>query len=114
MKRRFGILAFLLLGASAAQAASCGSEIDKVQAQVDARLEAIAAASPGAAETRAARLHRQPTPASIAAAERGLRGDARARHALADLKKARRAEAHGDAKACARAVAEARAALAPR
>ena len=111
-----GICLFLslMLSVSAAKATSCGRAIDKVQAQVDARIETIARTDPGARETRAARLHHQPTPASIAAAERGLKGDARVERAIAALKQARRAEARGDRTACQRALIEARAAMSAR
>ncbi|WP_297296716.1 hypothetical protein [uncultured Methylovirgula sp.] len=104
----------MIVFVSPAQASSCGKDIDKVQLQVDARIDAIAKTDPGARESRAALLHHEPTPASIAAAERGLKGDARVRRALAALKRARSAEVRGDTKACETALADARAAIAKR
>jgi hypothetical protein len=47
----------------------------------------------------------------MAAAERGLKGDARVKRALAALQRARLAEVRGDEKACWRALADARAAI---
>jgi hypothetical protein len=111
MKRQFGLLLCLMLPASA-EAASCGKEIDRVQAQVDARIGAIARADPGARETRAATLNHQPTPASIAAAERNQPGDAGVERALKALRRARAADHRHDFKACERALSEARAAIA--
>jgi hypothetical protein len=114
MKWRICFFIFLMLSASAANAASCGAEIDKVQAQVDARLDAVAGTDPGARESRAALLHHQPTPASIAAAERGLKGQHAVERALAALKRAREANARGYEQACETALAQARAAIAPK
>jgi hypothetical protein len=56
----------------ASYAGPCSHEIDHAQAQVDAKIEAIAAAGPAAPESAGALLHRQPTPGSIAAAESKL------------------------------------------
>jgi hypothetical protein len=114
MQPRFFSLLGLILFVSPAQASSCGGAIDKVQLEVDARIDAIAKTDPGARESRAALLHHEPTPASMAAAERGLRGDASVKRALAALKRARMAQAQGDTKTCEAALAEARAAIAKR
>ncbi len=114
MKRRMSLLICALLSASGAQASSCSPQIDKVQRQVDARIDAIAAASPGDRESRAALLHHQPTPASIAAAgKKRQRGYAGVKRALRELKQARVADHNGDVKACEAALAAARAAIAP-
>lgn len=111
MRTRFYLAVGLVIFAPSAQAASCSHEIDRVQAAVDARIDAIAAKDPGVAESRSARLHRQPTPASIAAAERRQRGDARAERALGALARARAARRGGDVTGCFAAVAQARAAF---
>src|SRR5436305_1636654 len=66
------IAAALVCAMSAATAGPCQHEIDRMQARVDAVLEAAAGSGPAAAESLAARLHRQPTPDSIAAAEKKL------------------------------------------
>lgn len=111
MRSRFHLALVLVIFAPSARAASCSHEIDRTQATVDAKIDAIAAKDPGVAESRSARLHRQPTPASIAAAERHQRGDARVERALRALAHARAANRHGDLSGCFAAVAQARAAF---
>src|SRR6185437_13387168 len=59
----------LALSTSGAFASPCSQEIDRVQASIDAKLEAQAAAGGSARESIAATMHRQPTPGSIATAE---------------------------------------------
>lgn len=107
----FVALATLL--ATSVQAGPCAPKIDRVQAQVDARIDAIAGSGRAGIESRAARLHYQPTPASIAVAERRLDESAGTRRALGDLARARKADREGHAQACEAALAEARAAIAP-
>jgi hypothetical protein len=53
-------------------AGPCTQDIERLQAQVDARIDAVAGAGPAGPESNAARLHREPTPGSIAAAEQRL------------------------------------------
>jgi hypothetical protein len=98
--------------ATAARASQCSAEIDKVQAAVDAKIDAIAGSGRESAETRAARLHYQPTPALIAAAERRLHESEGATRALAALVRARKASRAGQKSACERALRQARAAIA--
>jgi hypothetical protein len=105
-------LALTLCLAAAARAAPCAAEIGRVQAAVDAKIDAIAGSGPESAETRAARLHYQPTPASIAAAERRLHESEGATRALAALVRARKANRAGQESACEDALREARAAIA--
>ncbi len=95
--------ALALCFAAGARAAPCAAEIGKVQAAVDAKIDAIAGSGPESAETRAARLHYQPTPASIAAAERRLHESEGATRALAALVRARKAHHAGQENACASA-----------
>ena len=64
--------AALAASMSASYAGPCSHEIDRVQAEIDAKLEAKAAAGPSARESTAATMHRQPTPGSIATAETRL------------------------------------------
>jgi hypothetical protein len=83
--------------------------------RVEARLEARAGGGSGAAESTAARLHRQPTPRSIAAAEEALgelSGETieRVRSAMA---RARTADDAGDQKTCDEALAEVQRAIGP-
>jgi hypothetical protein len=114
MRWHICVLSFLMVTPCVAHASSCAAQIDKVQAQVDARADAIAGTDPGARESRAALMHHQPTPASIAAAEQRLKGGHGVERALAALKKARVAQARGDRRGCEIALSEARAAIHPK
>jgi hypothetical protein len=62
----------LLASTSASFAGPCLPEIGRTQVVVDDFLKARAAVGPRAPESARARLHRQPTPSSIAAAEEAL------------------------------------------
>ena len=84
-------------------------------ARIDAKLDAKAGAGPGARETTAATMHRQPTPGSIAAAEERL-GELSAQTAEAAARamaRARAADGAGDKSACERALADAQRAFGP-
>ena len=94
-------------------AGPCTQDIDRVQAQVDARIDAVAGAGPAGPESNAARLHREPTPGSIAAAEQRLGEGRPMEAALAALARARTADGAGDRTACERALADARQAISP-
>jgi hypothetical protein len=108
-------LSATVLAASMAtsHAGPCAEEIDRMQAKVDAKIEAIAAAGPEARESVAATMNRQPTPASIAAAEERLDEGARAERALAAMRQARAADEIGDSSACDQALEDARRAIGP-
>ncbi|MCB5176971.1 hypothetical protein [Microvirga lenta] len=93
-------------------AGPCSDDIARIQAQVDDRIDAIAGAGPSAPETRAARLHREPTPGTMAAAEQKLGEGGPAEAALAALARARAADAAGDRAACEQALGQARQAIA--
>jgi hypothetical protein len=100
---------------SASYAGPCSHEIDRVQAEIDAKLEARAAAGPTARESTAATLHRQPTPGSIAAAEARL-GDVppeKVGAVVAAMTRARDADRAGDQSACEQALADVQRALGP-
>jgi hypothetical protein len=93
---------------SGAHAGPCTTEIDRMQARLDARLAANAAAGPSAPEGTNALTHRQPTPGSIAAAEEKL-GDVsaqRAQAAIQAMARARAADSAGESSACQQALAE--------
>lgn len=95
---------------SACGAGPCSDEILRTQVQVDARLEARAAAGPVARESTEALEHRQPTPGSIAAAESGL-GEVSAQTVeavAAAMARAREADRAGDRSACEQALADVR------
>jgi hypothetical protein len=113
----------LLLLSTAALAASlsvsyagpCTDEIDRTQARVDARLEALAAGGPSAKESSGALLHHQPTPGSIAAAESGLREMSAQTVATikAGMERARQADAAGNRAGCEQALAEVQRTIGP-
>ena len=67
----FGAMA-VATSASATHAGPCSDQIDAMQARIDAKFEAKAAAGPNAKQGVAAGMSVQPTPASIAAAEEKL------------------------------------------
>lgn len=100
--------AALALSISASHAGPCTKQIDRMQAQIDAKVEAIAAAGPFMREGTFAGMNNQPTPRSIAAAE-ARRGEISwqtldtVRQAMV---RARAADAASDARACRRALAE--------
>jgi hypothetical protein len=94
-------------------AGPCTQDIVRVQAQVDARIDAIAGAGRTGAESVGAQLHRQPTPSSLATAEQRL-GEGRSMDAaVAALARARVADDAGNKAACDQALAEAQKAIAP-
>jgi hypothetical protein len=103
------------LSISASYAGPCSGDIDKMQARIDAALEAKAAAGPTAKEGSFAGMSEQPTPRSMAAAEEKLNElspqtvDA-VRQAMT---KARAADSAGDSSACASALAEVQKAVSP-
>jgi hypothetical protein len=104
---------FTLLAFEAALAGPCTAEIAKTQAQVDAKLHRKALAGPTGKESSVATLHHQPSPETIAAAEKALGEGASIRAALSELKLARAADDEGDAAGCQSALADARKALRP-
>ncbi len=94
-------------------AGPCSTEIDGMQARLDARLAARGAAGPSATEGLAATTHRQPTPESIATAEERL-GEVSTRavqEITQAMTRARAADDAGDKSACEQALAEVRRAL---
>jgi hypothetical protein len=98
--------AALALSTLAAHAGPCSGEIDRLQVEVDAKLEATAKSGRAAPESRAARLHHQPTPGSIAAAESKLGEGRQVDEAVAALARARAADRAGDKGGCERSLAD--------
>jgi hypothetical protein len=104
-----------VMSSLACVAGPCSSEIASVQARLDARLDARAATGPTAPESAGALRHRQPTPGSIASAERGLgeispENGKIIREAMAQ---ARAADQAGDKAACDQALKRAERAIGP-
>jgi hypothetical protein len=96
---------------NSAAAGPCTAEIVKIQAKVDAALDRKAGAGKTGSESVAATAHHQPTPETIAAAERALGEGASIRRALDALATGRVADARGDAEGCRAAIANAHKAL---
>jgi hypothetical protein len=103
----------LVAAVTTSHAGPCTAQIEAVQAQVDARSAAIAAAGPVARESTAALLHREPTPGSIARAEKSLGEGASIEKALSALERAREADRGGNEGNCEQALGEARRAIGP-
>ncbi|HEX2656306.1 MAG TPA: hypothetical protein VHN11_22010 [Xanthobacteraceae bacterium] len=96
------------IATSACDAGPCTRDITRMQAQIDAGIEANASTQQFALESDAAKMHRQPTPESLAGAE-GKQGDAaKLDQALAALDRAREADRAGRSKACRQALADTR------
>jgi hypothetical protein len=91
---------------SGAFAGPCSLAIDRMQARLDAMLEARASA--GAPESPSALAHRQPTPGSIAAAEEKLgKVPAQTVQVVTQaMARARAGDSAGDKSACEQALAD--------
>ena len=103
------------LSISASYAGPCSGDIDKMQARINAALDAKAAAGPTAKEGTFAGMSKQPTPRSMAAAEEKL-GELSPQTIDAvrqAMVKARAADSAGDSSVCASALAEVQRAIGP-
>lgn len=98
------LIGAILLPGGEAEAGSCARGIDRMQARLDRALENRAADGPFAPESARAMRSRQPTPATIAAAESRYDGWPAGGRAVAALARARRADAAGDHPACRTAL----------
>lgn len=109
---RLFALSFAVFAASISTslAGPCSGDIDRMQARIDAKLQANAAAGPTARESTAATMHRQPTPESIAAAEArlGELSDQTIGAIAQAMTQARAADAAGDGSTCEQALANIR------
>ncbi|HUI13864.1 MAG TPA: hypothetical protein VL048_10400 [Xanthobacteraceae bacterium] len=109
---RLTILIALMAAAapSVAYARSCSSDIDRMQARIDARVEAIAAAGPFVPAGTSAGMGVQPTPFGIATVEAKM-GEVpvnKVDAVRAAMGQAREASVAGKYKACERALAQVR------
>ncbi|MEZ0168701.1 hypothetical protein [Microvirga sp. TS319] len=108
---------FLLLTAVAAfaptlaHAGPCSATIDQLQAVVDSRIDTTAGTGGMARESAEVTDHRQPTPESIARAEKELGEGTGYGQALTLLGQARQADQAGDEATCGKLVDAARGAL---
>jgi hypothetical protein len=110
----------MLLGAiglvapvTAGHAGPCTAQIDAVQAQVDARVAAVAGAGPVQRESTSDPLRRESTPGSIPRAKESLGEKDSVGRALSALERAREADRGGNEENCEQALAEARRAIGP-
>ncbi len=106
-----GAVVVIASGADLALAGPCTGDILTLQAQVDARVDAVAGKGKTGKQSSAAQLHRQPTPQSIANAEATLNEGKPADRALKALEAARKADEAGDRAGCTKAIGEVREAL---
>jgi hypothetical protein len=109
--QRLSVLSAVIVVAltSSSYAGPCSGEIERMQASIDAKLNAKAEKGASEKESPGALMHRQPTPGSIAAAEQKL-GEASAKtsDAVAQaMARARAADSAGDKNKCEEALAEA-------
>ena len=102
-----------LLWAQPSLAGPCTAEIDRAQAQLDQRVDTVAGAGATGTQSTAAQMHRQPTPGSIASAEKKLGEGTALEPALTALALARKADAAGDRAGCEGALAEVRRIVGP-
>jgi hypothetical protein len=96
-------------------ASPCWPDLVRAQTQIGDYLEAKAKAGPSARESVRARAHRQPTPATVAAAEEMLgEVDAAVFEMVAQaMVRARAAERSDDQRACEQALAEVKRLISP-
>jgi hypothetical protein len=103
--------AAMVLAILPSRAGPCTSEIDRLQAEVDAKIAAIAATGPTAPESVDATLSHEPTPGSLAETEQKLGEGSEMTDAVAALKRARAADNANDKTACDEALADVRSLL---
>ena len=112
----------LLIGSAAlfplalpCQAGPCTKDIEAMQVRIEARLNAMAAKGPSAKQSVGAQMHRQPTPDSIANAERKL-GDLSPSTIVkvnSAMDRAQKADSAGDESGCRQALNEVAGLIAP-
>jgi hypothetical protein len=102
--------AVLCTSLSAAHGASCSNDIDRMQARIDARVEAIAAAGPFVPPGISAGMGVEPTPFGMATVEEKMGEVSRNRvdAVRAAMARARAANSDGKYKTCEKALADLR------
>ena len=112
MNIQLSLIAFAAVFAasiSAGYAGPCSQDIARLQAAGDAKLAAAARTGPHAPESTEAKLHRQPTPRSIATAESEVGGFSleQGKAFAGAMARAREADSASDESACKQAVGDA-------
>ena len=116
VRRLLGLSAATLVASTiVCSAGPCSLEIGRMQARLDARLDAKARTGPSAPEGSGALLHREPTPGSIASAEirLGEISPEEAKVIREAMARAREADQAGDKGACEQALAEVQRTMSP-
>jgi hypothetical protein len=110
----------LLLGAfgliapiDAGHAGPCKAQIDGVQAEVDARVAAIASAGPVKREATATPVRPEPTPGPVSRVQETLGERTSVGKALSALARAQEADRRGNERNCEHALEEARRSILP-
>lgn len=100
----------LTLSYSVACAAPCSNNIDRMQARIDAKVEAVAAAGSFIPPGISSGMEAQPTPLGMATVEEkmGELSGSKVDAVRAAMAQARAANAAGDYKACKKALGEVR------
>jgi hypothetical protein len=99
------------LPAAAAGKTTCSAELRRTSRAVDRALDQYAARAPYAPESKSATLGHQPTPSTIARAERRFDDWPNGSEAVAAVQRARQANKTGDTQGCLDAIREARMAI---
>src|SRR6478735_8368074 len=95
----------LALSTQPSRAGTCAQDIDRAWVQVDAKIQARIAAGRSAPQSMIGLLHYQPTPSSIAAAEKALgQGWSPMEAAVSALTRAHEADRADDRDACEQAL----------
>ncbi len=102
------VILLSLSGLASAAPESCGTAIDRVQADLDAALAKRAAAGKTAKQSDFATMRRQPTPETVARAEAELGDWEQGTLAVSALREARMARARNDQQGCMEALNRAR------
>jgi hypothetical protein len=105
------LLTSIIPPAMAAGKGACAADLRRTSRAVDRALEQKAGSSSYAPESRAAKLGHQPTPSSIARAERRFDDWSNGGEAVAAIERARQASKSGDTQGCLDALRAARLAI---
>jgi hypothetical protein len=105
------LAASILVPAASFGKTACSAELHRTSDAVNQALDQHAASTPFAPESTAAKMHRQPTPATVARAERRFDDWPNGSEAVKALRRARQANNAGDMQGCLDALHDARAAV---
>ena len=97
------------------EAGPCSKDIERMELNINAKLDALAAAGPGESQSIGAQMHRQPTPSSMGEAESKLGevSSSTVKQVKDAMARARSADIAGDKSACEQALADVQRAIGP-